>query len=168
MAKKRKSSRSKSKGKSTVAKHSLPSGFWAQVGAVFLIAISLLFVLAWFGAGGPVLEWMHDATLSAMGYAMYVVPLLFIYIAVEIFRAEENKLPFVMKLATALLIVWFAGLFGLMKNDEGATTGGFIGEMTNSATLALVNSGVAAFIYVLLILLILQMNVENHGLWKVQ
>lgn len=118
-----------------------------------LLAVSVLFVLAWFGTGGPVLEWLHRATLNSIGYAMYVIPLLFVYIAVEVFRAENNRLPFVMKLATTLLIVWFAGLFGLMKNSAGQTTGGFVGSAVNSGMLAMVNTGVAAFIYVLLILI---------------
>ncbi len=118
-----------------------------------LLAVSILFVLAWFGTGGPVLEWLHRATLNSIGYAMYVIPLLFVYIAVEVFRAENNRLPFVMKLATTLLIVWFAGLFGLMKNSAGQTTGGFVGIAVNSGMLAMVNTGVAVFIYVLLILI---------------
>lgn len=149
---KRKRTSHRGKAKQVAPQHSLPAGFWSQVGAVFLVAVSVLFVLAWFGTGGPILEWLHKATLATIGYAMYVIPLLFIYIAVETFRAEDNKLPFVMKLATALLIVWFAGLFGLMKNAAGEPTGGFVGKLTNDGMLALVNSGVAAFIYVLLIL----------------
>jgi len=151
MAKRKKSAHSRGK-KPAAPSHSLPTGFWAQVGAVFLIAISILFVVAWFGAGGPVLEWLYNAALGAIGYAVYVVPALFVYIAVEIFRAEENRLSFIVKFATALLIVWVAGLFGLMKNDVGKTTGGFVGSGINHIVLALVNSGVAAFIYILLIL----------------
>lgn len=139
--------------KHTAPKHSLPVGFWAQVGAVFLIAISLLFVVAWFNAGGPVLDWLYQTTLQTIGYAVYIIPLLFIYVAVEIFRAEDNELPFVMKLATITSIVWFASLFGLLKNSEGKSTGGFVGDMVNNGVLMLVNTGVAAFIYVLLILI---------------
>lgn len=150
MVKKKKSTRNKGKTRASAPQHRLPTGFWAQVGAVLLIAISILFVVAWFDAGGPVLQWLYDATLDSIGYAVYVIPLLFVYIAVEIFRAEENRLPFVVKLATALVIVWFAGLFGLMKNDS-ATTGGFVGDTVNNGMLTLVNSGVAAFIYILLI-----------------
>lgn len=151
MAKKKKYSRKKTPVKSA-PQHSLPTGFWAQVGAVFLIAISFLFVVAWFNAGGPVLDWLYQSTLDTIGYAVYVAPLLFIYVAVEIFRAEDNRLPFVMKLATITSIVWFAALFGLLKNTEGKTTGGFVGNLVNSGALTLVDSGVAAFIYVLLIL----------------
>ncbi len=152
MAKKKKYSRKKSSIKSA-PQHSLPTGFWAQVGAVFLVAVSLLFVVAWFNAGGPVLDWLYQATLDSIGYAVYVVPLLFIYVAVEIFRAENNRLPFVMKLATITSIVWFAALFGLLKNEAGKTTGGFVGDLVNKVGLTLVDSGVAAFIYVLLIII---------------
>ncbi|MDB5166919.1 MAG: putative cell division FtsK/SpoIIIE [Candidatus Saccharibacteria bacterium] len=152
MAKRKKRSHKKVV-KNTAPQHSLPNGFWAQIGAVFLIALSLLFVVAWFGAGGPVLDWMYQSTLSLIGYAVYVLPLLFIYVAVEIFRAEDNRLPFVMKLATITSIIWFASLFGLLKNSDGKTTGGSIGDLVNGGVLALVNAGVAAFIYVLLILI---------------
>ncbi len=152
MAKKKKSTRKKAPVKST-PKHKLPSGFWSQVGAVALIAISLLFVVAWFDAGGPILSWLYQSALDTIGYAVYVVPLIFIYVAVEIFRAEDNLLPFAMKFATVSSIVWFAALFGLLKNKDGQTTGGFVGDMVNKAVSMLVNGGVAAFIYVLLIII---------------
>jgi S-DNA-T family DNA segregation ATPase FtsK/SpoIIIE len=57
-----------------------------------------------------------------------------------------------MKFASLLLIVWFASLFGLLRATGGATTGGFIGDTVNSGILSLVNEPVAAFIYVLLII----------------
>src|SRR3989338_11287017 len=103
MAKKKKVS--KKKAASSGPKHSLPAGFWQQVVALTLIAISVLLVVAWFGAGGPILEWIQTNAMALIGYTVYVIPFLFIYVAVEIFRAEQNKLPFVMKFATALLIV---------------------------------------------------------------
>jgi S-DNA-T family DNA segregation ATPase FtsK/SpoIIIE len=151
MAKKKKSNRKKAPIKSS-PKHSLPTGFWSQIGAVGLIAVSLLFVVAWFNAGGPVLGWLYQAALNTVGYAVYVVPVIFIYVAVEVFRAEDNRLPFVMKFATIMSLVWFSGLFGLLKDHNSQTTGGFIGDTVNSAILLLVNTGVAAFLYILLIL----------------
>ena len=152
MAKRKKrSSRSRKKSAPQAPQHALPQGFWAQVGALFLIAFSLILILSWFHIGGPILDWLNTAALSTIGYATYVVPLVFIYVAVEIFRAEDNRLPFVMKLATAVSLVWFAGLFGLLKNADGQTTGGFVGDTVNSGMLMLVNMGVAAFVYILLI-----------------
>ncbi len=151
MAKKKKSRKKKSK-KVESPQHTLPQGFWAQVGAVFLIAISVLLVIAWFGAGGPILDWLYQASLDTIGYAVYVVPLIFIYLGIETFRAEDHRLPAVMKLAAFLIILWFSGLSGLMADGSGQSSGGFIGDLVNSGTLALVSSGVAAFIYTLLII----------------
>ncbi len=152
MAKKKKRTVSK-KNTPVAPKHTLPVGFWAQVGALFLIAFSFLLILGWFGLGGPVLDWLYQAAITTVGYAVFVVPVLFIYVAVEIFRAEENRLPFAMKAATALSLVWFSGLFGLLTNSNGDTTGGFVGDLVNSGMLLLVNPAVAAFIYILLILI---------------
>jgi len=135
--------------------HKLPTGFWSQVWAVALIATSILLVVAWFNAGGPILEWVHSNALFIIGYAVYTIPLLFTYIAIEIFRAEDNKLSFAVKFATASAIIWFAALFGLLKNDAGNTTGGIIGDLINDGMKQLVNGTVAAFIYILLILITL-------------
>jgi len=135
-----------------VPQHTLPTGFWNQVGAVGLLAISVLLIVAWFGVGGPVLEWLQSASLATIGYAVYILPLLFIYVAIEIFRAEENRLPIVLYVSGVGLVLWFAGLFGLL-GTSGNQTGGFLGKTLNDGVLALVDSGVAVFIYILLILL---------------
>ena len=153
MAKKKKKSAGKKKVVNTSPQHVLPEGFWTQVGAVLLIVFSLLIILGWFGLGGPILDWLNEVTMATIGYGVYVVPVVFIYVAVEIFRAEKNRIPFVMKLATAVELIWVAGLFGLLKAEDGKTTGGFVGETVNSGMLMLVEPGLAAFIYIVLILL---------------
>ena len=147
MSKKRKSTK-----KSTPAKpqHSLPAGFWSQVGAVMLILLSLLLVVSWFGVGGPVLQWIDMATVKTIGYTAYALPILLIYLAVETFRAEENQLPVVVKFAAILEIVWFSGLFGLMKTASHPNSGGFVGDILNTATLKMVDSAIAVIIYLVL------------------
>ena len=147
MAKKRKSTK-----KSTPAKpqHSLPAGFWSQVGAVMLILLSILLVVSWFGVGGPVLQWIDMATVKTIGYTAYALPILLIYLAVETFRAEENQLPVVVKFAAVLEIVWFSGLFGLMKTASHPNSGGFVGDILNTATLKMVDSAIAVIIYLVL------------------
>jgi S-DNA-T family DNA segregation ATPase FtsK/SpoIIIE len=135
-----------------VPQHTLPAGFWSQVGAVILAAVSVLLIVAWFGVGGPVLEWLQASTLATIGYAVYILPLLFVYIAIEIFRAEDNRLPLVLYVSGFGLVLWFAGLFGLLGASDHHN-GGFFGTTLNNGVLALVDSGVAIFLYVLLILL---------------
>lgn len=154
MAKKKKRNvKSRKRVESSSPQHTLPDGFWRQVGALALIAFSFLLILGWFGLGGPVLDWLYGAAIATVGYSVYVVPVLFIYVAVEIFRAEENRLPVAMRIATALSLAWFSGLFGLLQDKQGKSTGGFVGDLLNDGMLLLVNSGVAAFVYVLLILI---------------
>lgn len=150
MAKKRKTNKKRSSR--TAPQHNLPDGFWQQVGAVVMVALSVLLVVGWFGAGGPVLDWFDGALMSALGYAAYLLPILFIYLAVQIFRAEENRLPLAVKLASAVLLVWTAGLAGLADNQAGGVGGGFVGRTINGGLTALVASGVLAFIYTLLII----------------
>ena len=150
MAKKKKSTRSRKKQPVT-PQHNLPSGFWAQVGAVTLIALAILFVVTWFEAGGPVLNWMADFAFKTIGYAGYLLPVLFSYIAIEIFRAEDNRIPFLFKFASALIVVWCAGLAGLVIDAASKTSGGFVGRSLNNAMAEFVTDGVGIFIYTLLI-----------------
>lgn len=147
MAKKRKSTKKSAPAK---PQHSLPVGFWSQVGAVMLILLSLLLVVSWFGVGGPVLQWIDMATVKTIGYTAYALPILLIYLAVETFRAEENQLPAVVKFAAILEIVWFSGLFGLMKTASHPNSGGFVGDILNMATLKMVDSAIAVIIYLVL------------------
>lgn len=150
MAKRKK--RSSKKAVKQVPQHTLPAGFWAQTGAVALAALAVLFIVAWFGVGGPILEWLQSATLATVGWSVYVLPLLFIYISIEIFRSENNRLPVILYLSGFALIMWFSGLFGLL-GDPTLETGGFLGKTLNDGTLALVDRGVAIFVYILLIFL---------------
>lgn len=160
MAKKKKPTKAairkkKQQRKNSAPEHNLPAGFWSQVWAILLIAVSILLVVTWLGAGGPVLEWLHDALLQTIGYAVYVLPVLLVYIAVETYRAEENRLPAAVKAASFAIIIWFSGLFGLLEGPDGKTTGGFVGDTLNSGMAALVSPGVAIFVYLLLIVITL-------------
>lgn len=150
MAKKKKKSTRKKRAPQG-SQHSLPPGFWAQVGAVMLVVFSLLLIVSWFGGGGPVLEWINSVSLQMVGYASYLLPLLLVYVAVEIFRADENKLPLAMRFAVILEIVWLSGLFGLLKSETRPLAGGFVGDLINKGMLGMVDGAIAAVVYVVLI-----------------
>lgn len=151
MAKKKKrTTRSRKPAKKQVPEHTLPSGFWAQVSAVVLLALSVLLIVSWFGAGGPIFTWIMHALDQLIGKALYVLPILFVYLAVQIFRAEDNRLPASVYVASVLLICWLAGLSGLFFVAAATGTTNILGGMVNGGMLALVNKPVAVFIYVLL------------------
>ena len=152
MAKKQvKSTKGKSK-KASAPKHSvLPAGFWAQVGAVLLVAFSLFLILSWFGAGGSALVAIHKGLIGFMGWATFFLPAVLIFISVEIFRDEQNRFPSLNTFGFVLILFWLSGFFGLLRVSAGLSYGGWSGEISNKIMLAMVNSMVAAIIYLLLI-----------------
>ncbi len=152
MAKKRKTIKKKSAPKPT---YSLPVGFWAQVGAVVMLAVALLLVVNWFNAGGPLLEGIHDLLMTVIGYGVLLVPLVLVYLAISIFQAEDNKLPTVVYVAAAILVLLASGLFGLTIHNASLSTGGYVGDGLTLGLLKLVNSNVAVFVYILLIFITL-------------
>lgn len=137
--------------KAPAPQHEVPSGFWPQVAAVLLMALSALLVVSWFGAGGPLLNQMLEVSKRTIGWAVYIVPVVGLYVAVRIFGAENNRLPAVMKFASILIVIWFSGLFGLFREKGAPSTGGVVGDGLNSVVLSLVNIPVGIFIYILLI-----------------
>ncbi|HEX4662365.1 MAG TPA: DNA translocase FtsK 4TM domain-containing protein, partial [Candidatus Saccharimonadales bacterium] len=155
MPKKRKTSRKVAKN--LAPQHTLPSGFWLQVGAVILGVVALLLIIAMFGTGGPVLAWLLMVSKMLLGWSVYLVPVLLVYIAFETFRAEENRLPFVTQLATWLFVIWIAGFLQLFIKDPTnyeqsihGSGGGAAGWVVNQAMLAMVSPRVAGFIFIIL------------------
>jgi putative DNA translocase len=168
MAKKKTTrSRKNSRKQQPVPKHELPNGFWSQVAAITLIAFSILLIVSWFGGGGQFLNWVRDASLDVIGLATYVLPVISIYVAVQVFKVENNKLPAIMKFASLLLIIWFSGLFGLFRQEHKDSTGGVIGDALNGVMTGLVNVPVGVFIYALLIvitlLFVLRLSFDDVG-----
>ena len=152
MAKKQvKLTKGKSKKASASKQSVLPAGFWAQVGAVLLVAFSLFLILSWFGAGGSALVAIHKCLISFMGWATFFLPAVLIFISVEIFRDEQNRFPSLNTFGFVLILFWLSGFFGLFRVSAGLSYGGWSGEILNKIMLAMVNSIVAAIIYLLLI-----------------
>ena len=146
MAKKR------GKNKEVGKTHELPGGFWRQVIALLMIAVAILLVLTWFGSGGSILNIIHDGGIYLIGYASYLLPVLLVYLSISIFRSDDNRLPTMVWIASTLMIIWFAGAFGIPTIGEASPTGGILGEFLNKAITQLVEPGVAIFIYIVLIL----------------
>ena len=55
---KRKSTKRAATRRKAAPQHELPAGYWQQAAAVLLMACAVLIVVSWFGAGGPVLDWL--------------------------------------------------------------------------------------------------------------
>lgn len=127
--------------------HELPGGFWRQVFAVGMIAFSVVLILSWLGGGGTALESVNEFALWLIGYAVYLIPFLLVYLAVKIFQSDDNKLPGAMWFATILMILWGAGLSGIPTFGTPKPTGGIIGEALNGVMTQILTPGPAVFIY---------------------
>ncbi len=149
MAKKR----GRRKKSEPVNKHELPGGFWRQIMAFLMIAISVVLVVTWFKQDAPMLKIIHDGLLKFMGFTAYLLPMILIYLAVKIFRAPDNRVDAAVWVASALMICWFSGLFGAPKYGEAENVGGIIGDGLNNIVVSNLGVGLAVFIYIILIVI---------------
>ncbi len=159
MAKKSKrKSYNKSKSLKSAAskpKHKLPAGFWPQVWAVVLVILAFLLTLGFLNTGGPFPVGTMQLAAYLFGWAMYVLPLLLVFRAVQVFKAEENKVPAVVTVATILFMLFVAGFMQLMSADpanlplsQSGNGGGVSGWLVAQAALTMVNAQVGALIMV--------------------
>ena len=125
--------------------HELPGGFWHQIVAVFMIALALFFVITWFGHGGTVLNEVHKFFVNIIGFASYSIPALLVYLAVKIFRAEDNRVAVSVYIASLLMIIWISGIAAIWQN------GGLLGGWLNTLALNVLSQGAVICIYILLI-----------------
>ena len=139
---KRKSTKRAATRRKAAPQHELPEGYWQQAAAVLLMACAVLIVVSWFGAGGPVLDWLQHTLQDMIGWAVYVVPIVAVFIAVETFRAEGNRLPLSVKITSPLVVVWCSGICGLIMAKQGSrpSGGGLLGDGINSLMLSLVSA----------------------------
>lgn len=147
----------RSSKKQATPQHNLPEGFWQQAIAVVLVVVAVLLVIAMFGAGGPLMAAVLTAGKWLLGWAIYLVPVLFAYVAFEIFRAESNRLPFVMEFGMAMLLIFVAGFFHLFLADPAdlqlAMTGlggGVAGYSIDRVMLALLDAKTSGLVLLVL------------------
>lgn len=125
--------------------HELPGGFWRQIVAILMIALAVFFVVTWFGHGGTVLNNVHQVFLNVIGFAAYFVPALLVYLAVKIFRSEDNRVAVPVYIASFLMVIWIAGIAAIWQN------GGYVGEWLNSLMTNVLDQAVVILIYIVLV-----------------
>ncbi len=145
-AKRRKSTRKRTKArKEAPVTHELPGGFWRQIVAVLMITLSVFFVITWFGHGGSALNLVHKFILSGIGAATYFIPALLTYLAVKIFRSENNRVAVPVYIASILMIFWISGIAAIWQS------GGTVGKWLNDLMLKALDQGFVICIYIVLI-----------------
>ncbi len=158
----KKSTRGRKKSAKSAPAYELPGGFWRQILAILMLLIAVVLIVSWMGDGGDLLNVTDNIMKEWIGRARYLLPVLLGWLAVKIFRSDNNRLPPVMWTASVLMIFWAAGVFGLGTVGQAHPEGGMIGEWLNGFIVQILNPSAAIIIYVILIfvtlLFILQMN----------
>lgn len=155
MAKRKK--RTSKKNTKPAATHTLPDGFWPQVGAVVLVVLGLLLALGAFGSGGAFPKTTYDVGRNVFGLVVYILPVLFVYRAVQIFQAEHNKIPGVVTGATVLFVTVASGFVQLMQVNPAAFSrahddGGIVGWLYAQSMMTLLSAQVGALVSVIILL----------------
>ena len=138
--------------------YELPGGFWHQILAVLMIALSLFFVITWFDHGGSFLNATHQAILKGIGLATYFIPAILVYLAVKIFRSDNNRIPFPLYLFSILMLLWLSGIGAIWGN------GGIVGDWLNSWMLKVLDQGFVIVIYIVLIFITLVLILQTSPL----
>ncbi|MBQ3441549.1 DNA translocase FtsK 4TM domain-containing protein [Candidatus Saccharibacteria bacterium] len=155
----RKSSSAKKSTKKTASKkaaekevnteYELPGGFWHQIMAVLMIALALFFVITWFDHGGSFLNKTHQVILQGLGLATYFIPALLVYLAVKIFRSDNNRVAIPVYIFSILMLLWISGIGAIWNN------GGIVGDWLNNIMLKVLDQGFVFVIYMILIFITL-------------
>jgi len=157
------------------AEHMVPHGFWAQVGAILMIIFAIILFIGLFGIGGPAPTGLASGMRWLIGWTAFVLPFVFIFQAIQIFRSQGNQVPGVIWGATILFIWFFAGLFQLMLvspsslvDSQAGNGGGTMGWLMADGWLQFVNIPVAALIFVvfLLILVLFVFSISPKSLFS--
>ncbi|MDR2523958.1 MAG: DNA translocase FtsK [Candidatus Nomurabacteria bacterium] len=146
-------------------KHTVANGFWRQVGAVFLIVLSIILAVGLFDAGGTFPVGLAGVFKWLIGWAAWVVPLIFAWQAIQIFRAEDNRISNAIWVLTILFLCFGAGLFQLLMTDPatqamtnqplGGEGGGAIGWLIDVVLMEYLDKAVAALILIVIDLVLL-------------
>jgi S-DNA-T family DNA segregation ATPase FtsK/SpoIIIE len=155
---KRAAGRGKAAPEDSAPKHDVPYGFWAQIGAILMLAASVFLVLSWFDKGGALLALIFKIGWRLLGIGYFFLPPIIVYLAVLVFRSSENRIPKSVLMGSFLMLIWLACAGGILPDlikvfpkDGGGLIGGWAHD-------ALVGSqwltpGVALFGFILVMLI---------------
>ncbi|MCL2038765.1 FtsK/SpoIIIE domain-containing protein [Candidatus Saccharibacteria bacterium] len=140
------------------AKHDVPYGFWAQIGAIIMLAVAVLLVLSWFGKGGALLTLIFDVGYRLIGIGYFFLPPMIVYLAVLVFRSSENRIPKSVLMGSVLMLVWLACAGAILPAISGVfpkAGGGLIGGWVYDALVGsqVLGPGTALFGFILAMLI---------------
>ena len=177
MAKKKNSknkSSSKPKTKKTDKESKLAPGVGREVLAVGLIAAGVLLLIAMFGVGGRLTDFLVDSLRWLFGLGVPLLPFIVIFAGLRIFLERDSKMHGVHYVGMALVLVSLSGILTLMASTPSfeaareGSGGGVIGFGVGMGLAALVSEIGAGIVMLASALIgsVLATNVTLRELWQ--
>ncbi len=117
-------------------------GVLSSLVAVFLLAAA-------FGKSGVVGIWVYDSLSFLFGVGYYLVPLVFVILAISFFQSKEKNFALPQTLGSILFFISSLGLTNLLLLNQGGLVGGFI----SSPLLSLFDKPLSIVILIALIII---------------
>ncbi|MBX4200182.1 DNA translocase FtsK [Candidatus Parcubacteria bacterium] len=93
---------------------------------ILSLVLTFFLLLAAFGKGGPVGSFTFRSLEYLFGIGYYLVPLVFIMLAISFFRAHEKNFAIPQVLGSVLFFISSLGLISLLVDTKGGVVGGLI------------------------------------------
>jgi len=123
MKKRDKKKRTEEQETETPRKIQLKESTLKSVWGIVLFVLSLFFLLAAFGNGGPVGSWTFTHIKTLLGYGYYLLPTILLLLSLSFFGDQERNFPLSKGLGSILFVVSGLGLFHLTSAESGGIVG---------------------------------------------
>lgn len=94
-----------------------------SVWGIVLFVLSLFFLLAAFGKGGPVGSWTFIHIKTLLGYGYYLLPTILLLLSLSFFGDQERNFPLSKGIGSVLFVISGLGLFHLTSAESGGIVG---------------------------------------------
>lgn len=139
-----------------------------SVWGIVLFVLSIFFILAAYGNGGPVGSWTFNHIKTLLGYGYYLLPTILLLLPLSFFGDQERNFPLSKALGGVLFVISGLGLFHLIS----AESGGIVGRLLATPLLSLFDYTIS-FISLLALLTIsvliiydAALRTEHLMIWK--
>lgn len=126
MAKRDKKKRNEELDSDSTRRPALKESTMKSVWGIVLFVLSIFFLLAAFGKGGPVGGWTFSSITTLLGYGYYLVPTILLILSLSFFGDQERTFPLSKGLGSLLFVISGLGIFHLVHESSGGVLGRII------------------------------------------
>lgn len=124
-----------------------------QIIAILLIVLAFVILVSSIGFGGNLGVYLNQYLRLAIGWTIFIVPLILVGISFSLFKPEEYEITTLTLVALGILTATFSGIFHIFLNANQAESaakagewGGYLGLYIQKLFLMILNAPVSFFV----------------------